>query len=120
MRYVLSVALLAFAAGASPAHADGLILTLPALAQTDPATLPPGPQPVGPQPVEPLPPPGGEVIRPLELPPPDQPPPPEPGFWESLTGVQWLGIAVAVIGIGALAASGGGGDEPEPAASGGN
>lgn len=120
MRYALSVALLALAAGIPTASAQDLILTMPVLAQVDPSTLPPGPQPVGPQPIEPLPPPGGEVITPLEVPPPNAPPPPEPGFWGSLTPVQWLGIGVAVIGIGALAASSGGGDEPAPASSGGN
>lgn len=124
MRLALSVALLAIAASTSPVSAQELILTVPALAQVDPATLPPGPQQVDPvtgQPVNTVPP-AGEVITPLEVPPPDAPPQPvkEPGFFQSLTPVQWLGIGVAVIGIGALAAGGGGGDEPAPPASGGN
>lgn len=37
-----------------------------------------------------------------------------------LTGIQWAGIGLAVIAVGALAASGGGGDEPAPPSSGGN
>jgi len=38
-----------------------------------------------------------------------------------LTAIQWAGIGLAVIAVGALAASGGGGgDEPAPPSSGGN
>lgn len=118
MRHIPSVALLVIAAAASPASADELILTVPALAQfqpVDPATLPPGPQPI-----EPIPPldTTGEVIKPIE---PQPPPAPEPGFFGSMTGVQWLGIGVAVLAVGALAAGGGGDDEePQVGSSGAN
>jgi hypothetical protein len=134
MRYVVCITTLMFAAtAASPAHADPLILNL-AEAQIettpDPNARPPKPGTTAPAPAQPpasdfppLQPP--EVITPIGT--PDKTTTTTTTTTDAvsksdggLTGIQWLGIGVAVIAVGALAASGGGGDEPAPTSSGGN
>lgn len=132
MRHVVCIALLMVAASvAAPAHADPLILTL-AEAQIettpDPRARPPDPN--APAPANDLPPlqePG--VVTPIGT--EDSTTTttttttaePAKGSDNQLSSVQWLGIAVAAIAVGALAvaAGGGGGDEPQQVgSSGGN
>lgn len=129
MRKIISAVLVAMLATA-PVQASPLILTL-AEAQIetspDPNARPPDPNAPPPASVPPLEPAGqGEVITPIE----------DPASKTTttttttaraeartggLTGLQWVGIGLAVLAVGALAAgSGGGGNEPAPPASGGN
>jgi hypothetical protein len=132
MRQMICAVLVALLA-ATPAHAESLILTL-AEAQIetspDPNARPPkrkAPSPSTPPsdipPLDPMPPP--EVITPIGDPKTTtttttttMKPAARTG---GLTGIQWVGVGLAVIAVGALAASsGGGGDEPAPPSSGGN
>ena len=129
MRELISAVLVALLATA-PAHAAPLIITL-AEAQIetspDPRARPPDPNAPPPAEVPPLETsPQGEVITPIEDPKKTTTttttttaakPVARSG---GLTGLQWVGIGLAVIAVGALAASGGGGDEPAPPSSGGN
>lgn len=135
MRHIVCITLLMVAASvAAPAHAAPLILTL-AEAQIetspDPNARPPKPGRPAPaqQPASDFPPlQEPEVITPIgtgdstttttttkTI---------EPAVKKSsgggLTAIQWVGIGVAVIAVGALAAAGGGGDEPVPQSSGSN
>jgi hypothetical protein len=134
MRQIICAVLVALMA-ASPAHAESLILTL-AEAQIetspDPNARPPARRaPSQPSsapssdipPLDPMPPP--EVITPIGDPKTTtttttttMKPAARTG---GLTGIQWVGVGLAVLAVGALAAGGGGGgDEPAPPSSGGN
>ena|SRR5688572_2114898 len=130
MRPVVSVVLIVTTLAATPVHAGGLILS-PELSQAEPASAG-EPTPIG-EGVEGIDPRTGEVITPIDsgnsttttsevITTVDTPPPvpaEKPGYLSRLTGVQWLGIGIAVLAVGAVAAGGGGGgDEPEVSASG--
>ena len=126
MRHVVSVLLIVTTLAASPLHAAGLVLS-PELnqKQTQPAPASEGVEGIDPR--------TGEVITPIDsttttttttsevITPIETPPPQKPGYLSRITGVQWLGIGIAVLAVGAVAAGGGGGDEPvQVPASGGN
>lgn len=128
MREFISAVLVGMLATA-PAYAAPLVLTLAeAQIETTPSPTARPPDPNAPPPAE-VPPlestPQGEVITPIE----------DPNKTTTttttttqaqartggLTGLQWVGIGLAVLAVGALAAGGGGGgDEPAPPSSGGN
>lgn len=125
MRHVVSVVLIATTLIANPALAAGLVIS-PELSQNQNKPLPPPPE--GVEGIDPR---TGEVITPIdsetsttttqtvttiETPPPVAE---KPGYFSRITGVQWLGIGIAVLAVGAVAAGGGGGgDEPQVPASG--
>lgn len=125
MRHVVSIILIATTLAAGPVHAAGLVLSpeLKKGQQADQAQS--GVEGIDPR--------TGEVITPIDsttttttttsevITPVETPPPQKPGYLSRITGVQWLGIGIAVLAVGAVAAGGGGGGEPaQVPASGGN
>lgn len=127
MRHVVSVILIVTTLAANPVHAAGLVLS-PELNEGQKQAQP---APAGVEGINPR---TGEVITPIDsttttttttsevITPIETTPPQKPGYLSRITGVQWLGIGIAVLAVGAVAAGGGGGgDEPaQVPASGGN